>query len=232
MRSAFLFLLLILFISTPLLAQTNQIEVEGQSEIKVKPDQALLQVNLQLKAMQASQASQALNKKTNTIISNLDKADIKEMEVFTSNYFVNINRLYQKGTSKDSGYVASQTLNIKVNELEQSLFKVMEVLGEYDELNYSVSFQLTDDLRKSKEEELLRLALDDAKRRGNTIADAMDLGNLTVQHVQYKSQDNFSRPMMRMSMDAGMESAKASPVLLPEEQTLSDKVLVTFGFKQ
>ncbi|MBS9522889.1 SIMPL domain-containing protein [Litoribacter ruber] len=232
MRAAILSLLFLVALSAPIMAQDNLIEVEGQSEIKIKPDQALLSVNLQLKAMQASQASQALNKKTNTIIKNLEKAKIEDMEVFTSNYFVNINRIYQRGSSKDSGYVASQTLNIKVNELEQSLFKVMEVLGEYEELNYSVSFQLTDDLRKSKEEELLKLALEDAQRRANTIASAMNLGELMVKKVQYKSQENFARPMMRMAMDASMESAKTSPVLLPEEQTLTDKVLVTFGFKQ
>jgi len=227
-----LLLTVLLYTPSMLQAQNQQtIEVEGQSELKVMPNQALVHINILEKALKASDASQKLNQTSNRIIDKLKEDNIPSYEVNASNYMVQINRIYGKGTSRDSGYVASQTLVVRINDIDRSLIQVMEALGTFQALNYNVGFQLSEELRKSKQDELLEMALEDARQKAMLIAHTLGLGDIQVQKVNYSTQHNtFPGPIMRVSADISMEQAKAAPVFLPEEQTLSDRVLVSFRF--
>jgi uncharacterized protein len=227
-----LFIFLLSIQTTLLKAQdVPLIEVEGKSEIKVRPDQAMINIHLREIALQASDASQKLNQKATQILENLKKRQIPDYEAHTSNYFVTINRIYRERSTLDSGYVATQTLNLQINEIENAILQVMEVLGDFAELNYAVNFQMSDSLQKSKDRELLTLALENARDKALTIAAALELGEIYVKQVKHLVKDQNYWPPMRMSADFKAESAGTPPVFLPEDQTLTDRVTVIFGFK-
>ncbi|MDX5478515.1 MAG: SIMPL domain-containing protein, partial [Cyclobacteriaceae bacterium] len=148
MKKAFL-LLPVLFLSLGLMAQDIPlIEVEGSSEISIMPDEALIQISLSEKAMKVADATQALNKKTKSIEDALKKSGVKDFKFYVDNYYVYVNRIYTKGTSKDSGYVASQNIKVLVNDIEKDLAKITETLHQTANMGFNVQLNISDKLRK------------------------------------------------------------------------------------
>jgi len=225
--------LVIMALYFPLAAQqVNTIVVEGQSEIKIKPDQANIAVQIQHRAMKASEASQGLNRKTQEITDLIKKSKLGQYDLTTDNYQVNINRIYRKNTMTDSGYIASQTINIKIHDLSNDLVKAVDALGNAPDLQFSMNYMLSDILKQDVQNDLLKLALADARNKANTIKEAMDLQDIQVSKIEYKTQQDFGFPVHRAMAEFSMDSgAKAMPVLLPDEQKISDRVVVTFQFK-
>src|SRR5690606_39439804 len=104
---------------------SDLIEVEGNSEIMIVPDEGLININVQKKAMTVAEATKNLNADTKKIIEAFKKSGL-DYELTANNYYVNVNRIYEKGTSKDSGYVASQNLKITIKDIEKQLPKAVE----------------------------------------------------------------------------------------------------------
>lgn len=213
----------------------NHIAVTGKSEIAIKPDEAVINVHLRNKAMKVSDASSMLHKKTNLIEKQLKKSKAKDYKLTTNNYNVTVNRVYTKGTSKDSGYVASQTIKIILPNPQEDLVKVVELLNENDAIMFDVNFSISEKMTKMYEEQLLEKALQDAQEKASLIAKTMSLGKLSVATINYSSNApiTFPRPvqMAYMRMEKNM-AAEAAPSFSPEEQKLTDEVQVVFSFKQ
>jgi uncharacterized protein len=227
----------ILFLMGSSFAQENNIpliEVEGTSELGIMPDEALIYLTLAEKAMKVSDATNALNKKTKSIEDALKKTRVSGYTFTVDNYYVNTNRIYSNNSSKDSGYVASQTIKVKVKVADQNLIKITEALHQTTDMTYNMQFNVSDALRKSSSSKLLELAIEDAKTKADVIAKSLGLSKLQVHRVSYSSE-NRNIPIMRnaktmMAMD--MSESYQEPTFSPEEHKLSDRVMVSFSFSR
>ncbi len=230
MKYPLLIILMILSLHQVSLAQPpTSISVNGISELRVMPDEAFLKVNLSAKAMTTKEATQTLNEKSKSVEEALKKTGSKAYTFKADNYFVNINRTYTRGSARDSGYVASQALEITVTDTADELVKIVEALHQSTDMGFQLNFRLSREKNKSHQDELLKLALEDARRKAEVIAETMGLGQIRVQKVEY-GQEGATRPMLyraeaMMAMDAEKRTA---PTFVPEEQTLSDQVKVVF----
>lgn len=219
-------------LSGPIWAQEKPlIEVEGQSQLKVLPDEASIQVNLTEKAMTTATATEGLNQKAKAITNAMDQSGVKDYKLTANNYYVNVNRIYTKGSAKDSGYVASQTINIVLNETEKDLVKIVEILHQTTEMGFQLQFNLSDEKRNGYEKALLEMALEDAKRKADIIAANMGIKEMKVQKIVYTSGPSF-QPVMYHAEARMMKSAedRTGPTFSPEEQTISDRITVAFSF--
>jgi uncharacterized protein YggE len=232
-----LFALPFLLLTVAAYAQENNIpliEVEGTSELGIMPDEALIYLTLSEKAMKVADATNALNKKTKSIEDALKKTRVSGYTFTVDNYYVNINRVYTNNSSKDSGYVASQTVKVKVKIADQNLIKITEALHQTTDMTYNMQFNVSDALRKSSSSKLLELAIADAKTKAEVIAKSLGLSKLQVHRVSYSS-GNVIMPVMRnaktmMAMD--MSESYQEPTFSPEEQKLTDRVMVSFTFSR
>ncbi len=230
-----LFLLPVMLLPLLVMAQQQSIptiEVDGNSEIKVMPDEATIQLNVRELKMKVADATNALNKKTKSIEDVLKKTGVKDYEFIVDNYFVNINRIYTRGSSKDSGYVASQNIKVIVKNTEKDLVKIVEAISKSSDLSYNVSFGISEKQRKSYQEKLLEMALLDAKRKADIIAKTMGINQIMVYKVNYSSGASF-QPMdyrMESMMVKTASDDRVEPTFSPQEQTLSDRVNVSFTF--
>ncbi|KEO74707.1 SIMPL domain-containing protein [Anditalea andensis] len=225
------FLLVFAFYITLHAQQVQTVEVEGQSELRIKPDQAILAVQVQHKAPKASDAAQGLNKQSQEIVELMKKSKLSDYDLKTNNYQVNINRVYTNNTMKENGYIATQTINITIRDLDGDLVKAVDALGQIKDLQYSISYMLSDSLKSSLEKELLTEALKDAQKKADIIKDAMGLQEIKVNKIDYKPQNSFNFPIFRQAAEFSMDaSAKAMPVLQPDEQKISDRVVVSYRF--
>ena len=184
------FMLPVLMLPFLSFAQQNQIptiEVDGASEIEVMPDEATIQINLRELGMKVSDVTNALNKKTKAIQDAIKKTGVADYDFVVDNYYVNINRIYTKGSSKDSGYVASQNVKVRVKNIDKDLVKVLESISSKDfDLSYNMNFGISEAQRKVHQEKLLELALEDARRKADVIAKTMGIKNIRIFKVNFR----------------------------------------------
>ncbi len=213
-------------------APQHTIEVEGNSEIIIVPDEGTIHITVQKKAMSVAEATKMLNADTKKIIDAFKKSGL-DHELTANNYYVNINRVYQKGTSKDSGYVASQNLKVTIKNIEKELPRAVELVNTSGDHSVNVNFSISKELEKKYKDQLLELALKDAREKAAKIADVMDLKQVKTQKVQYVSTQVIPRTYMMKANMMAFDAAESreAPSFVPEEQTISDRVLVTFAFE-
>ncbi|HCX75653.1 MAG TPA: hypothetical protein DHU93_09875, partial [Algoriphagus sp.] len=135
--------------------QVPLIEVEGFAERLISPDEAVFNIMLEEKGMKVSDATKILNNKTQRLADLLKKAKIKDYKLIADNYSVDINRIYRSGVSRDSGYVARQTLRIVTGSKNEDLQKIAEAIQESGDMSFNLSFQVSETAQKSLENSLL-----------------------------------------------------------------------------
>jgi uncharacterized protein YggE len=226
-------LVLVSFSGFAQLISPQLIEVEGTSEINVLPDEAQLHVTLNEKAMNVAEVTNALNKKTKSIQDALKKSGVQDYDFNVDNYYVNVNRIYTRGSAKDSGYVASQNVKITVKNLDKDLVKVVETLHTTANMGFNIQFAISESQRKSYDQKLLEMAIDDARRKADIIANRLNIEDITIYRVNYGSGTNNYQPIM-MRQEAMMVKSsdqREEPIFNPEEQKISDRVMVSYTFK-
>lgn len=223
-----------LLLAVPVFAQDNMtvplIEVEGFSERKVAPDEASFQINLEEKAMKVSDAVSVLNKKTQKLADALKKAKIKDYKLIADNYSVDVNRVYRSGESRDSGYVARQTLQVITNSKNEDLQKIVESIQGAGDMSFNLHFQISEATQKSLEDELLAEALKNAESRALLIAKTLNIKSIRVHRVSLESQP-IVRPYAKMEMMRSSADAAATPPMInPDDQSLEKRVFVKYTY--
>lgn len=223
-----------LLLAVPVFAQDTMqvplIEVEGFSEKKVAPDEANFQINLEEKAMKVSDAVKVLNKKTQLLSDALKKAKIKDYKLIADNYSVDVNRIYRSGESRDSGYVARQTLRIVTSSKNEDLQKIVESIQGAGDMSFNLNFQISEATQKSLEDDLLAAALKNAESKANLIAQTLGIRNIRVHRVSLDTQPDV-RPYAKMQMMRTSADAEAAPPMInPDDQSVEKRVYVKYTY--
>lgn len=210
----------------------NTIEVEGNSDMMIIPDEATIHITILKKALTVAEATKELNAASKKIADTFENSDLSSYDLTASNYFVNINHVYQKGTSKDSGYVASQNLKVRIKDTEKELSRAVEMINLTGNQSIQVLFEISPEMKKKYKNQLLDEALQDAQAKAIRISDIMGLKKPKVHKIQYLSQQGF-QPTYQMKTSAmRFDSAEAreEPIFTPEEQKIDDRIMVVFVF--
>ncbi|SFB44334.1 SIMPL domain-containing protein [Algoriphagus aquimarinus] len=230
----YLTILFAFLLAAPVFAQDNMtvplIEVEGFSERKIAPDEATFQINLEEKAMKVTDAVKVLNKKTQLLADALKKAKIKDYKLIADNYSVDVNRIYRTGVSRDSGYVARQSLRVVTSSKNEDLQKIVEAIQGAGDMSYNLNFQISEATQKSLEDALLTEALKNAESRAQLIAQTLGIRTIKVHRVSLESQPvTYAYAKMEM-MRTSADSAPAPPLLNPDEQSIQKRVYVKYTY--
>jgi uncharacterized protein YggE len=228
---------LILFFSAwitffPAMAQENDaktplIEVEGFSERKLTPDEAVFTIRLEEKSMKVSEAVNTLNAKTSKLAESLKKVNIQDYKLIADNYSVNINRIYRNGYAKDSGYIASQNLLIVTNSTNQDLQKIVETIQNAGDMSFNLNFQVSEKTLKSLEDTMLVEALKNAESRAQLIAQTFGIKTIRVNKVTLSADPiPYQKNMIMMRA-----SAQDSEMLIsPDQQIIEKRVYVQYTY--
>ncbi len=233
MKKTFLLIFALTVIADSLKAQSlRTIEVEGTSELMIVPDEATINITVRKLAMTVAEATQSLNADTKKIVDAFKRSDLT-YELTANNYYVNVHRTYHKGTSRDSGFVASQNLRIQISDIEKELPQAVELVNTSGDHSINVNFAVSKSMEKRYREQLLEMALKDAQDKAGKISRVMGLKNISAQKVQYVSEQAIPRyfQMKTANMMYDVAESREAPTFMPEEQMLSDRILVTFVFE-
>jgi len=224
-------LFLALMMAVPALAQDDLkiplIEVEGFSERKLAPDEAVFSIQLEEKSMKVNDAVKVLNTKSNNLAEALKKAKIKDYKLFADNYAVNINRIYRGGYARDSGYIASQNLRIVTKSTNEDLQKIVEAIQGAGDMSFNLSFQVSEATQKSLDDTLLVDALKNAESRALLISQTLNIKSIRVHRVTLEATP---MPFLKNQMLMRAETSDAQVLISPDEQSIQKRVYVKYTY--
>jgi hypothetical protein len=181
--------LLALFVFVPMFSTNNTISVQGISDIKVLPDMVAVYFNVQANGTTSSQADSAANAIYNNLDSALLAIGFNNSQIGTESFSIYPNVIYNNGISTNSGYIASQSVELEFSANETNLLSSVINIGANAGAGISsIDFELSPALQDQYKSQALTLASQDAKTKADAVASGLgkSVGNLVSVSV-----DNF-----------------------------------------
>jgi len=157
------------------------LEITGNSEKLVVPDLAILHMTIKAITPKSGSSIKSLDKKINKVKRRLEKLDFSENDIKTQDFNIRKNSFYRNGKYIDSGYVATQQIFVEFAQDKERLGIVLSEFAEEDTgLEMRFTFKLSKELLQKTKNELIDLAVADARQKGTQLAKNfnMELGNL------------------------------------------------------
>jgi uncharacterized protein YggE len=207
------------------------VSVSGESSIKLQPDEVVLLLDATYIAQEVNQAIAGLDKKAKELSKMIVTAGLNEKEVKVNNFQINKHTVYNRGAVKDSGYAASQNMQVKFVYSKEAVAKILTAFsrGKTD-YNMYFNFILSDSLKKKTETQLMKTAVKDAQQKANLLATEAGVKIKGIKTIEYGlGNDNRPYPLMN-TRGAMMEDAANSNMqgFIPNDIELHDEVKVTY----
>jgi hypothetical protein len=204
--------------------------VKGVSNLKVQPDEGYLNLNASCIGLDVNQAMLGLEKKTKELIKQIIASGLNEKDIKTINFQLNKHSVYRRGATKDSGYFATQSLQIKFTYSKEKIAKILNTFSDSKaDYNMYFNFMLSDTLRKQSEAVLIKIAVKDAKTKATTLSNESGVKIKSIKGIEYGIvANNQPYPMLktRSMMMADENGQGAMQGFTPDDIELNDEVLI------
>jgi uncharacterized protein YggE len=183
-------------------AEPGVLSVSGSGEVSYPPDVAYLRLGVQVEAEQAAEAQRQVSEVASKILQALSRLGIERRDVQTAELQIGpvyANEPRPSGEPRQTGYVASNVVNVVVRKLD-SLGTLVDagLAGGANRVD-GIQFALVDDSKARAE--ALRLAVLDARAKGSALAEALEqkLGPVrSLREEATLSQPRYEAANMRM----------------------------------
>jgi uncharacterized protein len=175
------------------------IRTTGEATLTVKPDQARLDISVVTQAEHAQPAAAENAEKLEAVLVELRKLLGPEADIKTINYVLNPSYRYPKqgGTPTITGYTATNTVQVKTNDLSQ-VGKIIDTAMQSNANRIdSLRFTLQDE--QAVYTQALRDATARARARAEAVASAL---GLRIVRVLAAEEGGPPRPVLTRAMEA------------------------------
>ncbi|MDZ4667133.1 MAG: SIMPL domain-containing protein [bacterium] len=184
-------IMLIFFVSLNLYAQGQQTEkptlnVTGSARVSIKPDLGILNISVLEVRPKMSDAIKALGEKSNYYNELLKQIGFKEKDIKTTSFVVTKNKVYRESEIKDSGFVASQNIRLEFEYNQKILQKIVGDISKSEKpIDFSFDFELSEDLKKKVQSQIIEIAIKDANEKAATMTKAAKLKLISIKNIAY-----------------------------------------------
>ncbi len=205
----------------------DTITIQGEGKVTSKPDLAQIDLGVRVDGATVKEAQKQNTEKMNAIASAMTALGVKKEDLQTSQYSIQPRIDWNSGKQTVLGYTVSQTLTIKVRDLD----KAGDVLARAGELGANqvggINFTI-DDPTSLKDDARLK-AIADARKKAEALSKQLGLDIVKVVTFSESAQGGYPVPMMAKSFGM-MDSAVAAPSPEIQSGTLDvvSDVSVTF----
>lgn len=204
--------------------------VNGSAERQVNPDYAVLSLGVTTQGATVSEAKQANDKIMSATLSRLYNLGIAKADTKTSYFSVSPNSTYIPNTNehKVSGYTVSNTLAIKINDLNK-VSSVIDGTTSSGVTNIN-SLNFYNNKEQELDDQLTREAIQNARHKADVIAGAL---NSAITSVRSVSVGDYNR-----QYDTAMEGkfmVRALSTSTPIESgtiTIRKQVSIVYALQQ
>lgn len=206
----------------------NTITVEGEGIVEAKPDIGMIELSVLSQAKTVVAAQQDNTKKINEIIKTLKEQGIEEKDLKTTNYNINPRYQYLAGKSEIIGYEISQTVQIKIRNLE----KIGDIITKSASLgaNQAGSLQFTFDNPQNIQNEARGKAIENAKEK--TAKLAKQLGVKLVRIVNFNESGIMpTQPLLGLKTAEFGGGGETAPQIQVGQNEIISNVSITYEIK-
>lgn len=231
------------FIGTGVVGST--MSFEGQGEVFAKADIATISYTATEEAKTPAKAQEMVAEKVNKSIEFLKKSGIEEKDIKTEGYNVYPRYEWQKsvactssycppeGTRVLMGYEASQTVSVKIREVEKS-GAILTGIGAIGFSNISgVEFSIDDE--DTLKREARKLAIEKAKTKAEELS--KDLGVKLVRIVSFSESAPYpyyarmEKASTLMDSGMGIGGGAITPEIPVGENKITSNVVITYEIR-
>lgn len=180
----------------------ESIVVEGKSSVKAVPEIITFNINFSVKDTNYSKCAELALQKFESVKSEFIKNKIDEELIKTLKYSIREEREHDRNLGKSvfKGYRADLPIRIKTKADNPQNDQIFEIIKNNFKANFSINFVLSPDQIKSIKEELISLAVEDAKSKANLLAKNVGVKLAKISKIQY-GEPNTIRNFTRANYD-------------------------------
>ena len=210
--------------------ESNTINVAGNAEITLEPDEAEVFAGISIVKFTAKEAQDEANEVVNTMILGLKKIGIAEKDISTEQLRLYEERRWENGKSKVVGWRATQTLKIKTTDLSK-VGSIVDaaVNGGANQIS-NINFGLSKEKEQEAKTQALAEATKVAKEKAETIAASLDVRLGKIKRV---SESNYFYEPRVYALEAtaiGEAVAEAAQVL-PGDVTVRANINLVYNVR-
>lgn len=209
------------------LINSPTVSTEGRASLKIAPDLAWITVTAESRALRTADAQKQNAIAIDSVRASLKQAAVPDEAVKTRSYSVEPQMQYTDGKSKVIGYVARQSLDVRIDDLTR-LGAVIDAAGGSGATSISdIRYDVKD--RAGIETRLLSEAVRDGMKRATAMASGAGKEVLTIWRIdEQRFSNNQPQPMYRMAAGAVAEQATQ---VSPNELEIQAHVTITVILK-
>ena len=209
-------LAMVLVLSSPAFAQnpippaTPVIVTTGEGVVKRAPDRAFVSIAAENRARTAAEAQKLNTEAMSAVLEKIKAQGIPADAIQTTGYTLQPDYEYQNGRQIVRGYVARNQVDVRVDTLSKLGDVMANAVGTGATSVGGIRFDLKD--RDAAENEALRIAVRDARRRADAAASGAGVRIQQVLRIDEQHEEPPMRPMAMARMGMTAEVAQAAPV--------------------
>ena len=212
------------------LADETKLTVTGNGSVTVTADCVTITLGVEETAKEVSEAQNSVNTRINAIYDALLAAGLESKEIGTDSLSIDAEYDYSsvQGTQKLTGYTARSTLKIQTDKLDQA--------GAYIDAAFAAGANTLEYIRfsaRSNEEaqqQALRLAVQQARAKAETLADASGLKIASVESIEEETGTYGGYGSGAIYTNARMDSVAAEASTMVQASSLEVTATVTMEF--
>jgi uncharacterized protein YggE len=217
----------------PAVAQQNMptspsISTEGRASIKVSPDIAWITVTAESRAPKTADAQKQNAAAVESLSGSLKRAGVPDDAVKTRSYSVEPQMQYTDGTSKIIGYIARQSLEVRIDDLTKIGAWIDAAGGSGATSVSDIRYDVKD--RAGIEKRLLSEAVKDGMQRVTAMAVGAGVELRQIWRIDEQRLSNSPQPMYRMAAGRG-GGAPVETQVSPAELEIQAHVTLTVLLK-
>ena len=206
------------------LVNSPTVSTEGRASMKVAPDVAWITVAAESRALKTADAQQQNATAMDSLRASLKRAGVPDDVVKTRSYSVEPQMQYTAGKSTLIGYIARQSLEVRVDDLAR-LGTLIDVAGSSGATSVSdVRYDVK--ARASIETRLLADAVRDGMKRAAAMASGAGKEVVSIWQISDQRVENTPQPMYRMAPQAMPAPAAPATVISPDEIEIQAHVTI------
>ena len=219
--------------SSGVVASLNTITVVGEATVQSAPDEAILTLTVENDGPEPGAVLDENSKTVQQVLDRLKAEGVQDDAIRTANVSVYPIRNYDPETGKESlsGYRAQNSVTVTLDDAG-TVGRVLAASVETGATNISgPTWRLTED--SAAVSEALKKAVDSARRKAQTLADAQ---GLELGEVVMMSEGNVDLPVVPMYAEMGRastaEDSVAEPPISPGTLDVTATLTVSYGIKR
>lgn len=207
------------------------LRVSAEGKVTVIPDYATVTLGVFSQANSAVEVKNQNNQKMNQVIAFIKQQGIDPQSIQTTDFYASPQYNYVNGQSTLSGYQASQTVTVKIDDVNKSrdvLNKILDgAVNQGANQVQSVNFGVTDSEKFQQQARIQ--AIDNARIKARELAEAAHLELGDIMNLDLNNDRSYPVAMAAVNTEAKVKSI--GPNIQIGSQEVTETMTVLFSVK-